>query len=294
MQEKINDTATQTETVIDYSKHFGFTEEKSQDPVELLKTRAIEKLKKIGIPSIPDILDALKDKDDQGNNLTIAEFRINYMDLEKGEVTHGKSMFLTMAPQVSLEKSGAYNTVTLQFPHKKSAEMNRLWSLLSDYGAEMAQYDVSTGEFPLIGLTVLPMTLGGQYGMIATDPIFYHLQPSSPMDQYCDQIRLLFEPEAVMFMRNDSFKSDEVLETVKMELAAERLKEEALVKAQLEKEEFQKEHEAEIQSYLDHNKYDKRGFRSSKGSDGSFKTREPFKEGFRTSTQTEQKPDEGK
>lgn len=285
MQENPTQTIASQGGVIDYSQVLGTDEHIEQDPMELLRSRAVRNLKQIGIPGINEILAAFGDTDDQNHNLTIAEFRLNYLDLEQGEVTHSQSMLLTMSPVITLEKTGAYHTIVLTFPQKKSGEMNRLWSLLSDYGAEMAQFDVNSGEVPFIGMTVIPMTLGGQYGMVASDPIFYHLQPSSPMEDYCNQIRLLFAPESVMFLRDDSFKSDEVLETVKMELAAERINEEALVKEQLEAEEFQKEHEKEMQEYLDHHKYGNRSFTASKNTDGKFKTSAPFKEGFQTSTQ---------
>ncbi len=260
----------------------------TQDPVEILRNRAAQKLKQIGIPGTNDILDAFHDKDDQEHSLTVVDIQLNYLDLTQEEVTHSKSIMLTMNPEVIVEKTGSYNTVALQFPKKKSAEINRLWSLLSDYGTEMAQFDVSAGEMPIISITVIPMTLGGQYGMVASDPIFYHLQPSSPMEDYCDQIRLLFAPESVMFVRDDSFKSDEVLATVKMELASERLNEEAIIQAQLEKEEFEKEHEKEMQEYREHYQHGKHQFTASTGADGTFKTDATHKSGFRSSAQSDQ------
>lgn len=288
MQEKTKPVAKNQTDRIDYGKAEtdGIT---AQDPVEMLRSRAAQKLRQIGIPGINDILGAFCDKDDQGRNLTIVDVQLNYLDLTQGEVTHSKSILLTMTPEVTMEKTGSYNTVVLQFPKKKSAELNRLWALLTDYGTEMAQFDVSVGEMPLIGITVLPMTLGGQYGMIATDPIFYHLQPSSPMEDYCDQIRLLFAPESVMFVRDDSLKSEAVLATVRMELASERINEEALIQMQMEKEEFEKEHEKEIQEYLDHHKYGKRRFTTSTEDDGTFKTEATHKSGFRSSTQSDEK-----
>ena len=107
--------------------------------------------------------------------------------------------------------------------------MNRMWHLMEDYGKEQAALSPDADEIPVMSITVVPMLLGGQYGMVAHDPIFYHIQPSDAMVsmEYCDQLRIVFEPESVAFLRDDSFVSADVLETVKRELAAEQMAEDA-------------------------------------------------------------------
>lgn len=57
-------------------------------------------------------------------------------------------------------------------------EMNRMWHLMEDYGKEQAALSPDADEIPVMSITVVPMLLGGQYGMVAHDPIFYHIQPS--------------------------------------------------------------------------------------------------------------------
>ncbi len=104
--------------------------------------------------------------------MTIVEFRKSFFNLEKNAATHGYSAMITMEPEVHLEQSGGYTTVVLQFANGRNPEMNRMWHLMEDYGKEQAALSPDADEIPVMSITVVPMLLGGQYGMVAHDPIF--------------------------------------------------------------------------------------------------------------------------
>lgn len=197
--------------------------------------------------------------------MTIVEFRKSFFSLEKNAATHGYSAMISMDPEVHLEQSGGYTTVVLQFANGRNPEMNRMWHLMEDYGKEQAALSPDADEIPVMSITVVPMLLGGQYGMVAHDPIFYHIQPSDAMVsmEYCDQLRIVFEPESVAFLRDDSFVSADVLETVKRELAAEQMAEDAREKVQQEEESFKQAREKEMEEYREQERQKRYGFTTS-------------------------------
>ena len=81
--------------------------------------------------------------------------------------------------------------------------------------------------------------------------------------EYCDQLRIVFEPESVAFLRDDSFVSADVLETVKRELAAEQMAEDAREKVQQEEESFKQAREKEMEEYREQERQKRYGFTTS-------------------------------
>ena len=168
-----------------------------------------------------------------------------------------------MSIEVQFEKCGGYTTVILQFDDPASSDMERFWTVFTDYGKLAVKRRGFDLEVPVITLTAVPMTLGGNYGMVAVDPIYYTLQPSGPSETVCSQIRLLYLPESVIFLKDGSFRTKEAIAKVKSELAGERLAEEAWYKKEMEKEAFKKRREQEAAQYLEGRK-NSHSFRSSK------------------------------
>lgn len=251
---------------VDYDSYIKTVGVNETDPIEQLKKRAQENLDRIGgIPGAQDILKAFTERDEAGRLMTIVEFRKSFFSLEKNAATHGYSAMISMDPEVHLEQSGGYTTVVLQFANGRNQEMNRMWHLMEDYGKEQAALSPDADEIPVMSITVVPMLLGGQYGMVAHDPIFYHIQPSDAMVsmEYCDQLRIVFEPESVAFLRDDSFVSADVLETVKRELAAEQMAEDAREKVQQEEESFKQAREKEMEEYREQERQKRYGFTTS-------------------------------
>ena len=123
----------------------------------------------------------------------------------------------------------------LQDDEPDSSDMERFWTVFTEYGKSAVSGDDSHGEVPVITLTAVPMTLGGNYGMIAVDLIYYTLQPSGPSDTACSQIRLLYQPESVLFLKDDRFCTEETIAKVKSELAGERLTQDVFFNKKLEK-----------------------------------------------------------
>lgn len=257
---------------IDYDAYINSVTEETTDPIEKLQKKAQENLDRInGIPGVQHILKAFKEKDDSGKRMSVIEIRKSYFDLEKQQATHGYSMLVSMEPEVQLEKSGGYTTVVLKFDHGRDTEMSRIWNILEDYGKEQAELPPDADEVPVISITAIPLLLGGQYGMAAHDPIFYHMQPSDVMQEYCDQIRIVFEPGSVAFLRDDTFISAEVLKEVKEELAVEQMTEEARLKKQMEDEAYMQERNKELEEQRQREREKRYRFDASENIDDKFR-----------------------
>lgn len=233
------------------------------DLAKSLMEQARQNLKSLGSIGMEHIIEAFKDRDENGHRMTSLEIREDDWDMETGEILRSRPKAISMSAEVQLEKSGGYTTVVLQFDDPDSSDMERFWAVFTEYGKSAASGDDSHGEVPVITLTAVPMTLGGNYGMLAVDPIYYTLQPSEPSEAACSQIRLLYQPESVLFLNDDRFCTEETIAKVKSELAGERLAKEAWFKKKLEKEAWKRQREQEMAQYLESRK-NPHGFRSTK------------------------------
>lgn len=237
------------------------------DPVEALRIKAAENLERIGFVGIQDILSAFKDKNEKGQFTSVVELKINYWDPATERIAWSRSKVVTMAPEIKTERAGGYTTLILQFQSKNDPDLTRIWSVLSDYGKTLAELSSDMSEIPVLDITAVPMSLGGKFGLVATDPVFWTLQPSVPFETDCTQIRILFQPESVLFLRDDSFETDEIIAKVKSELASEKLAEEAAIRKQMQEAEFKKQHEKDIASYLENSRVSQHTFETSKKTD---------------------------
>lgn len=234
------------------------------DSVEALRIKAAQNLERIGFVGIQDILTAFKDRNEKGQFTSVTELRINYWDPAAECITLSRSKAVTMSPEIKIEKAGGYTTLILQFQSKDDHDLNQIWTVLSEYGGDSAEISPALSEVPVLNITSVPMSLGGKFGMVASDPVFWTLQPSVPFETNCNQVRILFQPESVLFLRDDSFESDEIIAKVKSELAAQKLAEEALIRKKMEDEDFKKRHEAELSDYIENGRFTKHTFDTSK------------------------------
>lgn len=222
-----------------------------KDPLAALQEKAAENLSRIKLVNVRDILNAFKDKDHLGRFTTSLEIKTEYWDIQTNQSTRSRSRIATLAPEIQLESAGGYLTLILHFGNRRHPDMNRIWNVLTSYGEESLKACVATREIPVLTFTAVPLSLGGNFGMVATDPVFWCLQPSSPFEEHVSQIRILFQPEGVMFMMDRSFQTDEVIAKVKSELASEQLNEAGRLQKELEQKAFQKEREEKVAEYLE-------------------------------------------
>lgn len=90
------------------------------------------------------------------------------------------------------------------------------------------------------------------------------------MQDYCDQIRIVFEPDSVVFLRDGTFTSEDVIEEIKREMAAEQLAAEAEERQRMEDEAFEKERDKELEEYRNYERENRRHFDVSKRPDRKF------------------------
>lgn len=221
-----------------------------KDPIAALQERAVENLNRIKLVNVQDIIHAFKDKDHLGRFTTSLEIKTDYWDTQTVTQTRSLSRIATMAPEIRLESAGGYITLILQFSNRRHPDMNRIWSIFSSYGEEVGNAGSLSHEVPVLTINAVPLCLGGNFGMVATDPVFWCLQPSSPLEEQVSQIRILFQPEGIMFLVDHSFQSDEVIAKVKSELASECLAEASRLQKELEQTAYREEQEEKMAQYL--------------------------------------------
>lgn len=243
----------------------------SNDPITELMEKAQENLMRIGFVNVKDIIESFSDRDRSGRHTTCLEIREEYWDPIEKKVCRSVSRATTTAPEIHILKSGDYTTVALQFDTYHS-DMNLIWNILEKFGDESKNITVLSDEIPVLVFTGVPMALGGQYGMVATDPRFWCIQPSIPTSQRCDQIRILFPPEAVVFLKDATINTEEIRNHVKSELAAEQLQMEDRARKDLEAEELKKERDNRISDYLESERRNRHTFRATKKDDAYRKT----------------------
>lgn len=232
------------------------------DPLQELIDRGMENLKRIGLVNVKDIIEGFADKDRIGRHTTCIEIREEYWDPLTKKVLRSVSRATTIEPEIRVLNSGEYTTVVLYF-EKYHSDMNLIWNILEKYGQESQEVTGASTEIPVIIITGVPMILGGKYGMVATDPRFWCLQPSIPSQERCDEIRILFPPEAVLFIRDDSLDTEAIRNRVKSELAAEQLIIEDRMKKDFEDEQFKKERNNMVSDYLETERRNRHSFRAT-------------------------------
>ena len=226
------------------------TEVTIKDPLAALREKAVENLSRIQLVNVRDILNAFKDKDHLGRFTTSLEIKTEYWGLQTNMPSRSRSRIATLTPEIQLESAGGYLTLILQFG-RHHPDINRIWNVLTSYGEESLKASAAPREIPVLTFTAVPLSLGGNFGMVATDPVFWCLQPSSPFEEHVSQIRILFQPEGVMFMMDHSFQTDEVIARVKSELASEQLAEVGRLQKELEQNALKKEQTERVMEYLE-------------------------------------------
>ena len=234
-----------------------------KDPLEEMAARSEEKLNQIKFVNASDIMDAFKDRDKKGKLTTCVEIREEYWEPISKNVIRSVSRFTSFSPELGIETSGGYTTLSLTFNNNLEPDIHKAWSVLKRFGEESKNIDQMSTEIPVLIITGIPLILGGQYGMVATDPIFWCLQPSKPTDEKYNEIRILFQPDAVLFLHDGTISTEEVVNKARAEFASEKIIMQERIKKNLEKEEFEKEKEKEISQYLEKKKIKNRSFRPS-------------------------------
>lgn len=232
------------------------------DPLEELLKNASENLDRIGYVNVADIIEAFKTRDRAGRLITSIEIRQEYWSAASGEVVKSYKKIVTLTPEIRMEEAGGYTTLILHFENCRHRDMNLIWNILSAYGKDSQEVTQDSELVPVLMVSAVPLSLGGQYGMVATDPIFWCLQPSDPYFEGVNQIRILFPPEGVIFLNNPAANSAEVMEGVKKELAGERLIETEREKQEQEKELFKRDREAFLSDYLENSSRERHSFRA--------------------------------
>ena len=201
---------------------------------------------------ILDIIRALWDKDEHGDNLTMVQISLEDMDEATGETVKQISELTTRDPLVSLADIGGYTTIRITYKYNTSSAFNRMRMIVEDYSQHMTEFIHSGQEsagIPCLRVTIRPMSIAGAM-IAAVNPIFHNIQPHDPMYTECNELQLLFPPDSVWFFEDPEFDEKAVSDQVRAEMTAKQAAEQNAKKKREEKEAYQQEREKEMQKTL--------------------------------------------
>ncbi len=200
-----------------------------------------------------DIIRALWDKDEHGDNLTMIQFSLEYMDEQTGETIKQVSELTTRDPLVSLADIGGYTTIRITYKYNNASDFNRMRMIAEDYSQLMTEF-IHSGEketpgVPCLRVIVKPMSITGAM-IAAVNPIFHNIQPHDPMYTECNEMQLLFLPDSVGFYESADLDEKAISDQVRAEMTAEQAAKQNAKKKQEEKEAYLQEREKEMQKAL--------------------------------------------
>ncbi len=200
-----------------------------------------------------DIIHALWDKDEHGDNLTMIQFSLEYMDEQTGDTIQQVSELMTRDPLVSLADIGGYTTIRITYKYNNASDFNRMRIIMEDYSQLMTEFihseNKTTAGIPCLRVIVKPMSIAGAM-IAAVNPIFHNIQPHDPMYAECNELQLLFLPDSVGFYESPDFDEKKLSDQVRAEMTAEQAAKQNAGKKQEERDAYRQEREKEMQKTL--------------------------------------------
>lgn len=211
--------------------------------------------------NVMDIIHALWDKDEHGDNLTIVQFSLERMDEQTGEMIQQISELTTRDPLVSLADIGGYTTIRITYKYNTASDFNRMRIITEDYAQLMTEFIHSGSQdadgVPCFRVIIKPMSITGAM-IAAINPIFHNIQPHDPMYTECNEMQLLFLPDSVGFYEAPGFDEKALSDQVRAEITAKQAAEQNAKRKKEERAAYQQEREKEMEKTLSE-KYDMHG-----------------------------------
>lgn len=200
-----------------------------------------------------DIIKALWDKDSHGDNLTVINFALELLDTLTGDVTKKLAELTTREPIVSVFDIGGYATLRVTYKYATATDFPRMLTILEDFAKELTEFSYGKHDdayVPRLNVTVRPMSLKGAM-ITAINPIFHNVQPHDPIYAECNELQMLFTPDALQFYYDPDFDDKAVSDQVRAEIAAEESIRTAAERKKAEDEAYQAEREREAKERMD-------------------------------------------
>ena len=125
-------------------------------------------------------------------------------------------------PIVNIFKHANYTQVDLVFKSKFDADLRNIWDMLTRFCETENSIDDDTTELPVIVLSIFPHELNGLYYILATNPIFYTLQPEDASGDPC-VIRLVFDNDDFIVIKDNEEAINELKQEISNELERENI-----------------------------------------------------------------------
>lgn len=200
-----------------------------------------------------EIIGALWDRDEHGQNLTTITFTLELLDTLTGNVTKTISTLTTREPLASFTDVNGYASILITYKYSTATDFSRMLTILDDFAREMTDFQYGKHEdayVPRLGVTIRPMSLRGT-SIIAVNPIYHGIQPHDPMYAECNELKLLFIPDTVGFYFDPNSDDEAISDQVRAEIAAEESIRTAAERKKAEEEAYRAEREREAKARMD-------------------------------------------
>ena len=155
-----------------------------------------------------DIVADIVGTDAEGNpNATVAVMLQMYNpETDDSRMMAQQAMY---QPVITVHPRLEYIEIHLNFPTATDSNMKVMYANLEKYGKIMDELAPNSIEYPIMTFTLVPIVGLGCYYMVATQPIFWALQPETANGPIT-QIKLLFKAENIMFYQTDDIDLNEI------------------------------------------------------------------------------------
>lgn len=209
---------------------------------------------------VMNLIRALWDKDEHGENLTVISFSLECMDEITGELKKVIKEVTTREPMASIADIGGYTTIRITYKYNSSTDFAHMRTIADDFSEIMTKFLYSPDKeegIPCLRVVIRPMSIRGAM-ISAVNPVFHNIQPHDPMYSECNELQLLFLPDSVGYFVDENFDEEAASGAIQSEMAAEDMANRNAEKKKAEKEAYQEERDREMQERLSKN-YDMQG-----------------------------------
>lgn len=163
---------------------------------------------------VKEIIEMINGKDKNGKAKSAITLESFFVHLDK--TTKSTGSISCHRPIVTIKRRGKYIQVDLEFLSMLDNDLKMMWGLLENHGKKVEEITKESVEIPIIALTLVPLETDCRYYAVATNPVFWALQPVKPGYE-AKVLCLLFEDVNVQFYETEGLDMEMIDEEVERE-----------------------------------------------------------------------------
>lgn len=164
---------------------------------------------------IKEIVEMINGKDEKGKAKSAITLTSTMIHIDK--TMRDTGTISCHHPIVTLKRRGKYVEIDLTFLSSLDNDLKMLWGMLESHGKKVELISSESVEIPVISLTVVPIEAECQYYAVASNPIFWTIQPEQPGYE-AKVLRLVFENVNVQFYKTKGLDMEMIDDEVEREV----------------------------------------------------------------------------